>query len=150
MPTRESFMRAALEQAEKAALLGEVPVGAVVVKDGIIVAAAHNLRETDNDPTAHAELLAVRRAAVALGSRRLTGCELYVTLEPCPMCAGAAIHAQVAGIIYGASDPKTGALGSVCNLAAMPLGHAPFIKRGVLERECALPLEKFFEGLRRI
>ena len=138
-------MRAALEQAYLALASGEIPVGAVVTCGGQIVAAAHNERETTGDPTAHAEVLALRRAAQALGRRRLEGCTLYVTLEPCPMCAGAAVMAGVESICFGAADPRAGCAGSVYALPEDPaFGRVIPCMGGLLEAECAQVLRDFF------
>ena len=142
-------MRLALEEAGAAFREGEVPVGAVVAKDGRPVARAHNLREQTGDPTAHAELLAIREAARALGARRLTGCTLYVTLEPCPMCAGAIINARLKSVCYGARDEKAGACGSVLNLFMEDFNHKPRLYGGVLREECAALLQEFFHTLRK-
>ena len=138
-------MGAALEQAQLAAVLGEVPVGAVVVVDGEIVAAAHNLRESTADPTAHAEVLALRAAGQVLGTWRLSDATLYVTLEPCAMCAGAAVSARLGRLVYGTPDPKAGAVGSLYNLASDPrLNHeVPWVS-GERAQECAAVLEDFF------
>lgn len=139
------FMREALSQARNARALGEVPVGAVVVKDGRIVAAGFNQPISSFDPTAHAEIVALRAAAHALGNYRLPGCELYVTLEPCAMCVGAMLHARIARVIYGASDPKTGACGSVIDLFMQEkLNHHANVKGGVLAEECGALLREFF------
>ena len=141
----EQHMRAALEQAYLALASGEIPVGAVVTCGGQIVAAAHNERETTGDPTAHAEALALRRAAQALGRRRLEGCTLYVTLEPCPMCAGAAVMAGVESICFGAADPRAGCAGSVYALPEDPaFGRVIPCMGGLLEAECAQVLRDFF------
>ena len=141
----EQHMRAALEQAYLALASGEIPVGAVVTCGGQIVAAAHNERETTGDPTAHAEVLALRRAAQALGRRRLEGCTLYVTLEPCPMCAGAAVMAGVESICFGAADPRAGCAGSVFALPEVPaFGRVIPCMGGLLEAECAQVLRDFF------
>lgn len=141
----ERHMRAALEQAYLALASGEIPVGAVVTCAGEIVAAAHNERETTGDPTAHAEVLALRRAAQALGRRRLEGCALYVTLEPCPMCAGAAVMAGVESIFFGAPDPRAGCAGSVYALPEDPaFGRVIPCMGGLLEAECAQVLRDFF------
>ena len=141
----ERHMRAALEQAYLALASGEIPVGAVVTCQGEIVAAAHNERETTGDPTAHAEVLALRRAAQALGRRRLEGCTLYVTLEPCPMCAGAAVMAGVERICFGAADPRAGCAGSVYALPEDPaFGRVIPCMGGLLEAECAQVLRDFF------
>jgi tRNA(adenine34) deaminase len=140
-----AFMRAALELAAEAAKRGEVPVGAVVVKDGAIIGRGFNRPITTADPTAHAEIVALREAAAALGNYRLTGCELYVTLEPCAMCVGAMVHARLARIIYGASDPKTGACGSIVDLPGLATfnHHGTFVG-GVLAEECGSVLKRFF------
>jgi tRNA(adenine34) deaminase len=143
------LMRCALKEAALAAERGEVPVGAVVAKDGEILATAHNERETLKDPTAHAELLALRRAARELGSWRLTGCTLYATLEPCPMCAGALYAARISRLVYAAQDPKAGASGTLYNLPADPrLNHTYPYKSGVLRDESAALLRAFFEQRR--
>jgi tRNA(Arg) A34 adenosine deaminase TadA len=143
------FMAVALGQAELAATAGEVPVGAVVVVDGQVVAAAHNRREATADPTGHAEILALRAAGQALGSWRLADATLYVTLEPCPMCAGAAVAARLARLVYGASDPKAGAVGSLYNLAVDPrLNHEMAWRHGVMADECARILTDFFDRRR--
>ena len=142
------FMQAAIEEAKKCALLDEVPVGAVVVRDNKIIAASGNGRETYKDPTFHAETEAIRMAAKALGGWRLVGCELFVTLEPCLMCAGAIINARVPELIIGARDPKAGAFGSLCDLNALPVNHHPEITFGVMEEECADLLRKFFREKR--
>lgn len=144
----ERFMRVALEQAELAAAEGEVPVGAAVVLDGRVIATGRNRRERDGDALAHAELLAIKDACRAVGSWRLTGCTLYVTLEPCAMCAGAAVNARIKEVVYGARDTSAGACGSVIDLFVCPLGHRPEKVGGVLEEECAGLLRRFFGGLR--
>ena len=147
----EFFMRQALKQAQKAAEKDEVPVGALIVKNGTIIARGYNTREKTHDPTGHAEINALRRAAKKLSGWNLHGCELYVTLEPCPMCAGAAINARIARIIYGASDIKAGACGSKINLCAYELkfNHIPGVTGGVLKEECALLLKNYFKTKRR-
>lgn len=144
----EIFMKKALDEAKLALEKGEVPIGAVIVKDGQIVATAHNLRETDRSATAHAELLAIEKACKALGGWRLTGCELYVTLEPCPMCAGAIINSRIDRVIFGSKDEKAGACGSVMNLFAADFNHRPKLTVGVLEEECSAILKSFFASLR--
>ena len=149
MTQDERFMKEALVEAEQAFALGEVPVGAVVVKDGKIIARGHNRRETDRVATAHAELLAMEEACRALGSWRLSDCTLYVTLEPCPMCAGTAINARVGRVVYGAKDAKAGAMGSVFSVNAYPLNHKVDLTVGVLEAECREILQRFFEGKRK-
>jgi tRNA(adenine34) deaminase len=139
------FMRSALELAAAAAAAGEVPVGAVVVKDGAIIGRGYNRPITTSDPTAHAEIIALREAAQALGNYRLTGCELYVTLEPCAMCVGAMVHARLARIVYGAADPKTGACGSIVDLPALAaFNHHGRFEGGVLAGECSAVLKRFF------
>lgn len=146
---REAFMRQALSEARIALDAGEVPVGAVIVCEGRVIAAAHNEREMRQDPTAHAEVLALQAAAKALGRRRLYGCTLYVTLEPCPMCAGAILMAGVEEVIFGASDPQKGCAGSVYALPEDPaLGGFVRCMGGLLEEECAQVLKAFF-GIRR-
>lgn len=146
---REAFMRQALEEARIALEAGEVPVGAVVVHAGHVVAAAHNEREQRADPTAHAEVLALRAAASALGRRRLNGCTLYVTLEPCPMCAGAILMAGVDEVVFGAADPQKGCAGSVYALPEDPaLGGFVRCMGGLLEEECAQVLRSFFDARR--
>jgi tRNA(adenine34) deaminase len=138
-------MRRALELAREAMALGEVPVGAVVVREGRVIAQAFNLRETTHDPTAHAERLALALAGRALGSWRLDGCTLYVTLEPCPMCAGAVVQGRIARVVYGAADPKAGACDSLYRLASDPrFNHRAEVRGGVLAEECADLLSRFF------
>ncbi len=141
----EGFMREALALARQATIRGEVPVGAIVVRDGEIVGRGLNCPISENDPTGHAEVRALRDAAQRLGNYRLPGCTLYVTIEPCAMCAGAIFHARIARVVYGAPDSKTGALGSVVNLAAEPrLNHHASVEGGVLAEECAGLLQAFF------
>ncbi len=138
-------MRAALTEADRAAAGGDVPVGAVVVVDGSIIARSYNRREADGDPTAHAEILALRAAATALSGWRLSTATLYVTLEPCPMCAGAAVAARVARVVFGAPDPKAGACGSLYNICADPrLNHEPAVSAGILAGECSGQLSDWF------
>ncbi|MYM86983.1 tRNA adenosine(34) deaminase TadA [Rugamonas sp. FT82W] len=145
----DDFMRQALEQAQHAWDLGEVPVGAVVVKDGVVIARGYNQPIGRHDPTAHAEIVALRAAAEALGNYRLPGCELYVTLEPCVMCSGAMMHARLARVVYGATDPKTGACGSVVNLFEQErLNHHTAIAGGVMADECGAMLKSFFAARR--
>jgi len=143
------FMQQAILLAQEAAAEGEVPVGAAVVKDGQIVGRGRNRRETGKSALAHAELEAIQNACETLGGWRLWECELYVTLEPCPMCAGAIVNARVRRVVFGASDPKAGAAGSVLNLFDFPLNHRPKIQSGVLAEDCAKLLTDFFEELRR-
>ena len=144
------LMELALECAGEAEVRGEVPVGAVIADaTGAVVARAANAPIARNDPTAHAEMLALRAAGRALGNYRLPGCVLYVTLEPCTMCVGALVHARVARIVYGAADPKTGACGSVFELAASPkMNHQIEVTGGVLAEECGALLKRFFEARR--
>jgi len=145
-----TFMRMALAQAQEARDAGEIPVGAVVVKDGRVVGVGRNAPIGAHDPSAHAEIVAMRAAAQALGNYRLEGCELYVTLEPCPMCAGAMLHARLQRVIYGATDPKTGAAGSVLDLFAhQELNHHTQVSAGVLSDECSATLRTFFQERRR-
>ena len=142
-------MLAALDQARKARAAGEVPVGAIVVKDGEIVGTGFNAPISGHDPTAHAEIRALREAAQRLGNYRLPGCELYVTLEPCAMCVGAMLHARIARLVYAAADPKTGACGSVINLFAEPrLNHHASLTAGVMAMECGALLRDFFAARR--
>lgn len=148
MQQDERYMRQALRLAEEAAALGEVPVGAVIVRDGEVIAEGCNRRETDHAATAHAELLAIEAACARLGGWRLTGCTLYVTLEPCPMCAGAIINARLTRVVYAAKDEKAGACGTVVNLFEMGFNHRPVLKSGVLAEEAASLLSGFFGRLR--
>jgi tRNA(adenine34) deaminase len=146
----ESFMREALALAEEAGAAGEVPVGAVVVKDGVVIGRGHNHPIGARDPTAHAEIAALRAAAQHLGNYRLGGCDLYVTLEPCAMCAGAILHARITRLIYGALDPKTGACGSVVDLfSEARLNHHTAVFPRVLMGECGALLQRFFAARRR-
>ena len=143
-------MRLALALARRAARRGEVPVGAVLVDAaGRVLAAEHNRSITSCDPTAHAEMLCLRRGAAALGNYRLTGTRLYVTLEPCPMCAGALVWARVERVVFGARDEKAGALGSVLDLSRQPLNHRPRVEGGLLARESAQLLRGFFAARRK-
>lgn len=139
------YMRVALELANEAAGAGEVPVGAVVVSEGRIVGRGYNRPISSNDPTAHAEIVALRDAAARLGNYRLPGCELYVTLEPCAMCVGAMVHARIARIFFGARDPKTGACGSIVDLPALAdFNHHGTFEGGLLAAECGEVLRRFF------
>ena len=145
----ERFMRLALEEAARAAARGEVPVGALVVRGGRILARAHNLRESAQDPTAHAELIAARKAASRLGSWRLEDCTVYVTLEPCPMCAGLLVNARVPRVVWGAADPKAGALRTLYRIGDDErLNHRIDDVGGVLEEACAAALRDFFHAIR--
>jgi tRNA(adenine34) deaminase len=147
--TDEHYMRLALEQAHQAAELGEVPVGAVVVQEDTVIATGYNRPIGHKDPTAHAEIQALRAAALVLGNYRLPGCRLYVTLEPCLMCSGAIFHARLAALIFGASDPKTGVAGSVLDVYAnRQLNHQTEIRGGVLAEESAAMLQIFFRNRR--
>jgi len=145
------YMQAALALAAEAALAGEVPVGAIVVKDGAIIGRGSNAPIGRHDPSAHAEILALRDAASAIGNYRLVGCTLYVTLEPCAMCSGAIQHARIARLVYGAKDPKTGACGSVVDLMAEPrLNHHAEVTGGVIALECGSILTNFFSARRSL
>ena len=143
------FMQAALDEATSAEDLGEVPVGAVVVYDGRIIGRGHNLRESSNDPTSHAEMIAIRQAAAQLNSWRLLDCTLYVTLEPCVMCMGAIILARIPRLVYGCRDPRVGAAGSIYNLADDErFNHRVAVTEGILQQECSQQLSDFFRRLR--
>ena len=145
----ERFMRLALEQAQAALAADEVPVGAVIVRGERVIAAAHNQRETLRDPTAHAEMIAITQAAEALRDWRLEGCTLYVTLEPCPMCAGAVLQARLPIVVYGATDPKAGAVQSLFHLLSDPrLNHRCQVIPGVLSGQCGEILTRFFASQR--
>jgi tRNA(adenine34) deaminase len=149
LSTHERLMALAIEEARRAERHGDVPIGAVVARDGEPLAAAGNERELRRDPTAHAEVLAIRAAAEALGGWRLPGTTLYVTLEPCPMCAGAIVLARIPAVVFGAPDPKAGAAGSVLDVLAEPaLNHRPTVRGGVLGAECAALLSGFFAARR--
>ncbi len=150
MDRDEIYMRKALELAELAARQGEVPVGAIVVKrsTGEIVGRGFNRREYGRSPLTHAEIVAIDQASRKLGGWRLVDCELYVTLEPCPMCAGAIINSRIQRVVFGAADPKAGSCGSVVNLFELPFNHKPEFIGGVLERECSQLLSDFFKKLR--
>lgn len=150
MMVHEQWMRAAMEEAKKAEAIGEVPIGAVVVRDGQIIGRGHNLRETTLDSTAHAEMIAIREASSALGAWRLLDCTLYVTLEPCPMCAGALVQSRLPRVVYGTADPKAGCAGTLMNLLQEPrFNHRVDIVEGVLQEECAAMLTDFFRRLRK-
>ena len=144
----EKFMRAAIAEAKKAEAKGEVPVGAVIVRDGQIIARAYNTRETAKNALCHAEIKAIHKACKKLGGWRLPGCELYVTLEPCPMCAGAIVNARIVSVYYGAYDKKAGAFGTLFDMNTFGLNHKPEIYPGILETECAGLLSDFFAALR--
>lgn len=144
----EYFMHLAMAEGAKAAERGEIPVGAVIVRDGKVIAAAGNRRERDHSATAHAELMAISKACEILGGWRLVGCELFVTLEPCPMCMGAIINARIPRVVFGAPDPKGGACGGLFDMNSYPLNHHPEMVAGVLGNECAEMLRSFFRERR--
>jgi len=149
-PDDERFMRLALEEADLAASEGEIPIGAVAVRDGEVIARAHNRRESDRDPTAHAEIIAIQAAARALNAWRLSGVTLFVTLEPCSMCAGALVLARVDRVVFATSDPKAGAAGSLMNLLQDErLNHRAALTSGVLAGESREKIQNFFRALRR-
>lgn len=149
MTRDEQFMSAAVEQAKKALEIDEVPIGAVVVRGDEIVGAGYNRRETGKNALFHAELAAIDEACRRLGGWRLWECELYVTLEPCPMCAGAIINSRIRRVVYGCTDSKAGSCRSVIDLFALPFNHKPECTGGVLEQECSSLLSDFFKALRR-
>ncbi len=143
------YMRIAIEQAQLAAQSGEVPVGAVLVRDGQVISKAFNRPIATHDPSAHAEMLALREAALVEGNYRIPGSTLYVTLEPCVMCSGAMLHARIDRIVYGASDPKTGAAGSVLDVfASKQINHQTSVEGGIMSEECGQLLRDFFKGRR--
>ncbi len=147
---QENFMKEALKEAEKAYNKDEVPVGCVIVKDGKIIARAHNLKESKNDTTNHAEILAIHKASKKLQSWRLIDCDMYVTLEPCTMCAGAIINARIRKLYFGAKDEKTGAVGSVFNLLEdYTFNNKVDYEEGIMQKECEDILKKFFKELRK-
>ena len=149
MANDEYYMKLAIEEAKKAQKLGEVPIGAIIVKNNEVIASAHNLRETAQLPTAHAEHIAIERASKVVGSWRLEECKLYVTLEPCVMCAGAIVMSRIPKVVYGATDPKGGCSGSLMNLLKeSQFNHRAEIVKGVLEQECGDLLRNFFRELR--
>lgn len=149
LPSDETFMREALRQAQKAYAADEVPVGAVVVRAGKVIARAYNQVELLKDATAHAEMLALTQAEAAVEDWRLSDCDLYVTKEPCPMCAGALVHVRIHRVIFGCADPRAGAAGSVINLLQLPsLNHQSDITSGVLQNECSAILQDFFRKRR--
>lgn len=146
----EDFLRATIAEARAAEAEGEVPVGAVIVRDGEIIATGRNRVITAHDPTAHAEIVALRAAGIALGNYRLEGCDLYCTLEPCAMCAGAILHARIRRLVYAASDPKAGACGSVLGVLNHPqLNHRVEVVSGLMAEECGTMLTEFFRSRRR-
>ncbi len=145
----QQFMRMAIEQAQLAAQSGEVPVGAVLVKDGKVISKAFNRPISNHDPSAHAEMLALREAALAEENYRIPGSTLYVTLEPCAMCSGAMLHARIGRVVYGALDPKTGAAGSVLDIfASKQINHQTSVEGGIMSEECGQLLRDFFKGRR--
>jgi tRNA(adenine34) deaminase len=145
-----AWMELALEQAQLAALAGEVPVGALVIRQGEIIGQGHNRNLLDNDPTAHAEIVALRQAAARVGNHRLIGCTMVATIEPCSMCAGALIHARIARLVYGAADPKAGAAGSTVQVINHPsLNHRMEVTAGVLAEKCSEILQQFFRQKRQ-
>jgi tRNA(adenine34) deaminase len=145
----QRFMRLAMQEAADAEALEEVPIGALVVKEGEIIGRGHNLRETDQDPTAHAEMIAIRQAAEKLGSWRLIDCTLYVTLEPCVMCMGGIILARIPQLVYGCRDPRVGAVGSIYDFSSDErFNHQVQVREGVLQQECSEQLSTFFRRLR--
>ena len=149
--TKEYFMKEALKEAEKAYKKLEVPVGAISVKDGKIIARAYNQKESKTDTTKHAEILAIQKASKKLKSWRLIDCEMYVTLEPCTMCAGAIIHSRIKKVYIGAMDEKTGAVGSVLNLFEdYKFNHKPEVEKGILKEDCESLLKQFFKELRKL
>ena len=146
----EEFMLEAFREAEKALSLGEVPIGAVIVKDGVIIGRGHNKTETDKDPTAHAEMIAIREAAKTLGGWRLLGTTMYVTTEPCSMCAGAIVLARIQKVFIGTMDRKTGACGSLSNiLQDERLNHYVQIETGIMQQQCEIIMKSFFQKLRK-
>ncbi|MGB9668310.1 MAG: nucleoside deaminase [Thermosulfidibacteraceae bacterium] len=148
MKDKEKLMLIAIEEAKKAFEIGEVPVGAIVVKDGVIIGKGHNKRESKQNPVLHAEIVAIMEASKKLKSWRLEGCEIYVTLEPCPMCAGALILSRIKKVYFGARDPKKGAIVSKLNLLEVKFNHSVEWEGGILEEECGELLRRFFKILR--
>ena len=148
MEIHEKYMREALREASFAASEDEVPIGAVIICRGRIVGKGHNMTEKLNDPTAHAEMIAITAATEALGGKYLNDCTLYVTVEPCPMCAGAILNSRINKVVYGAKDPRGGALGSLVDLRSYPFFHTPEVISGVCEDECRQLLQSFFKNKR--
>lgn len=145
----EKYMREALKQAKKAYALGEVPIGCVIVHEGKIIGRGYNRRNTDKNTLCHAEITAIKKASKVLGDWRLEGCTMYVTLEPCQMCAGACVQARIDKVVIGCMSPKSGCAGSIINILDMPqFNHQVEIETGVLEKECSIMLTRFFEELR--
>jgi tRNA(adenine34) deaminase len=146
----EKFMHLAMLQAQRAAARDEVPVGCVIVRNGKVISRGYNLRESSKDPTAHAEMIAIRKAAKKLGAWRLTGCTIYVTLEPCPMCAGAIVNARIPKVVYGCVDPKSGACGTLMNIVSdARLNHRAGVEKDVLGRDSSIMLKIFFKNKRQ-
>ncbi len=145
---KEFFMKAALKEAKKAYNKGEVPVGAVIVKDNEIISKGHNLKESKNNTIKHAEIIAIEKASKAMNSWRLEDCDIYITMEPCPMCMGAIINSRIRKIYYGVSDQKSGACGSVIDLTEYKFNHIPKYEKNILKNECREILQQFFKGLR--
>lgn len=149
LPNDEAFMQLALQEAQAAYAIGEVPIGAILVRDGSVIGRAHNMRETWHDPTAHAELIVIRDTARQLGTWRLTGCTLYVTIEPCPMCAGALLQSRLTRLVYGASDPKAGAVDTLYKLLQdQRLNHQVQVTHGIRADACGKIMQDFFRRLR--
>ena len=148
MDTKTRFMKKAIGRAKTASKMGETPVGAVIVKDGKIIAGGRNKRETSKNALCHAEISAINAACKKLGGWRLCGCDLYVTLEPCPMCAGAIINSRIENVYFGAYDKKAGSFGSIADFNTLGYNHKPHVEGGVLEEECAEVLSEFFKELR--
>lgn len=145
----EEYMQLAIEQAEKAAEMGEIPIGAVLVHEGAVIAAAHNLRETNHDATAHAEMLVIREACAKLDRWRLSGCSLYVTVEPCPMCSGGIVNSRIDKVVYGCPDVKAGGAESIFNIITNPnLNHTAIVRSGVCEEACVNVMKAFFKRRR--
>lgn len=150
MAAHEYYMRLALDEARKAAALGEIPIGAVLVCEGKVIAAAHNMRESWQDGTAHAEIIVIQAACKKLGRWRLSGCTLYVTVEPCPMCSGAIVNSRIDTVVYGCPDVKAGGAESIFNIITNPnLNHCAEVISGVCEEECAQVMKNFFQRRRK-
>ena len=148
-PDDKKFMKLALHQAKRAAMIGEVPVGAVIVQNGKVIARGRNERETKKSPLAHAEILAIARAAKKIGGWRLSDCTIYVTLEPCPMCAGAILNSRMERVVFGAYEKKGGAFGSAYDINGVGLNHSAVIEGGVMEEECSAIIKEFFKRRRK-
>lgn len=144
------YMSLAMQEAKKALISREIPIGAIIVLHDSVIAAAHNQCENRSDPTAHAEILAIKKASAILGNWRLTGCSLYVTIEPCPMCAGAAVNAHLFSIIYGAPNPRYGGIDSKFRIVQNPFNHAVSVIRGVCQSECQQLMDEFFDDKRHL